>query len=154
VRVASARARWFGVTLAVLLLDQLSKSAIRAALAPGESHPLLWDLVSLTFTENQGASFGILQGAGLPISIVSIVALGVFAYVTLFSDVSEKGLLFAIALAAGGIAGNLIDRLAQGAVTDFIDIGFWPVFNVADSAIVVGVAIIVAYLLRSSSRDD
>jgi len=90
---------------------------------------------------NTGAAFGILQGSTLFLIIVSCVAvLAITAYLRYYP--------FALALILGGTIGNLIDRVFLGHVIDFIDVGFWPVFNIADSANTVGVILLVWQLLR------
>ncbi len=138
--------------LLVVAADQLSKLWIRSNLASGESLPET-GLFRLTRIHNTGAAFGIFQGQSLPLTIVAIVGIIV---ILLFALYFSRRFLFldnrlsklALGLVLGGTIGNLIDRLRLGYITDFIDIGIWPAFNLADSSIVVGV-ILFAYSLRS-----
>jgi len=138
--------------LLVVAADQVSKIWIRANLARGESLPET-GLFRLTHVHNTGASFGLFQDQSFPLTIVALIGIVAILLVVLlayrrfpFLD-SRLGNL-ALGLVLGGTMGNLIDRLRFGYVTDFVDIGIWPAFNIADSAITVGV-IIFAYSLLS-----
>jgi signal peptidase II len=134
----------------VVAADQLTKVLIRSHLAVGESLPVTgW--LSLTHASNTGAAFGIFQGQSFPLTMVGLVGICVLLLYAFFlyrrlpflnNTLSEV----ALGLILGGTIGNLIDRLRLGYVTDFIDFHFWPAFNVADSAIVVG-AIMFVYLM-------
>ncbi len=129
-----------GTALAVLALDQATKAAVRAWLDRGEHWPSFGDgLLHISRVENSGAAFGILQGAG-PFLLVT-TAVGVIAILAYLLFAPPAGRLYTAALAAvfGGAVGNLVDRVAHGTVTDFIDPARYPAFNVADSAIVIGV---------------
>lgn len=136
-------AAFFGVALAVTVADQLTKSLIRVWLAEGERWPAGAELIRLTHIENSGAAFGILQGAGPFLLVTSAIGVAtVVAY--LFLAPRQDGLagaLYGVALGAvlGGAVGNLIDRVTRQTVTDFIDPTRYPAFNIADSAIVLGV---------------
>jgi len=145
--------------LLVVAADQLSKIWIRSNLAVGESLPEA-GFFQLTHVQNTGAVFGLFQGQSFPLTVVAligIVILLVYALVIYrhfpFLD-SMLGKL-ALGLVLGGTVGNLIDRLTTDLhyVTDFISIGIWPAFNIADSAITVGVIIFAYSLLRSLSRE-
>jgi signal peptidase II len=141
----------------VVAADQLTKVLIRSHLAVGESLPVTgW--LSLTHASNTGAAFGIFQGQSFPLTMVGLVGICVLLLYAFFlyrrlpflnSALSEV----ALGLILGGTIGNLIDRLRLGYVTDFIDFHFWPAFNVADSAIVVG-ALIFVYLMLASVQAE
>ena len=140
----------FLTTLLVIAADQLSKIWIRSNLAIGESLPET-GLFRLIHVPNTGAAFGLFQGQSLPLTIVAIVGIVVLLIFVLFiyrryPFLNDKLGKPALGLILGGTVGNLIDRLRLGYVTDFIDIGIWPAFNIADSAITVGV-ILLAYSL-------
>jgi len=131
----------------VLAADQISKYIVRLKMNPHESLPVIKGIFHITYVQNTGAAFSILRGKTyffIMVSIVIILAVIIF----LRKVPPEKKLLrIAMALVLGGAAGNnLIDRLRFGYVVDFLDFRIWPVFNIADSAIVVGV-IILAYLM-------
>ena len=137
-------ARSFSVAALVVLLDQGVKALVRARLDYGATWPEGWELIRLTHIENTGAAFGILQGAGGALTVVTLIAIAAIAVILL--RLSEHNRRYALSLSAilGGAIGNLIDRLRLGAVTDFIDPTHYPAFNIADSAIVVGVLALLA----------
>ncbi|MDP2951927.1 MAG: signal peptidase II [Chloroflexota bacterium] len=145
------RVDWFFVLAAglVLVADQATKFAVRAYLAPGQSIPGE-GLVRLTHVMNRGASFGLFANQTIPLIITG--AIGVLALLLYYRYLPTQNLLLkgGLGLELGGAAGNLIDRISLGYVTDFIDLAVWPVFNVADSAITVGVALLLYYFLFHS----
>lgn len=147
------------ITALVVVIDQLSKAWIRLNLAPGQSLPPT-GFFRFTRVHNTGAAFGLFQDQFLPITvfvIISGIVLLVFSF--FFADRfrlsnSWTGKL-ALGLLLGGTIGNLIDRLNLGYITDFIDIGIWPSFNIADSAIVVGVGLLAYSILSlGTARTD
>ena len=142
---------------AVVVLDQMTKAAALARLIPGHPLVLVDGWLSLTLVRNPGLAFGLL-GTVPPawrwvVATLSIVALLVLARVALrvLPTGGFTGVV-AVALIFGGAVGNLIDRARFGAVVDFVDVHYrgwhWPAFNVADSAISVGVALLALRLLR------
>ena len=149
--------KWRGVVLGlsfllVITADQLTKILWVESYKAGE---VIYQLgfFQLTHVQNTGASFGIFQGHSFALMIVEIVgivillAMAFYIYRRLPYLVSLPNTI-AFSLILGGTVGNLIDRLRLEHVTDFIDIGIWPVFNVADSAITIGVIVIVLSLIR------
>jgi signal peptidase II len=155
-KVGSLLVKWRGAVpglsfLLVVTADQLTKVWVRSY----EEGEVICQLgfLQLTHVQNTGASFGIFKGHSSTLMIVDIVgiviltAMALYIYrrlpylVTLLNTV-------AFSLILAGTVGNLIDRLRLEYVTDFIDVGFWPVFNVADSAITIGVIILVFSLVR------
>jgi signal peptidase II len=129
------------VAVVALALDQATKALIRGQLLPGERIDLFAG-VDLVRVSNRGIAFGLLDDAG---SLVLVLAAVAFAsLLVVFMAASERrGLWLPIGLLAGGAIGNLIDRIHEGAVTDFVDIGPWPAFNLADVEITAGVVILV-----------
>lgn len=138
------------VALLVLAADQISKALVVARLALGQSvdlAPWLAPVFSITRTANTGASFGLFQGTS---DILAIIAVAVVVVILLYYRQVPPGqwpLRAVLGLQLGGALGNLADRLTRGAVVDFIDVNFWPlrdwpIFNVADAAIVAGVALL------------
>lgn len=126
------------VGLVVAGLDQATKALAQAALTPGESVSVFFG-VDLNLVRNTGIAFGVLAGAGEGL-IVAVTALAVVALVVFFAARVTRPLLWLpVGMVLGGAAGNLVDRGRTGAVVDFIDPTFWPAFNLADTAIVVGV---------------
>lgn len=138
-----------GILCAVVVAaDQAIKALIEDRLYVGEIVDVLGPL-SLTLSHNKGVAFGLAGGAGVGLVLVTVAALALIAFV--FSrDPAKPGLWVAVGLLAGGALGNLIDRLAAGEVTDYIDVGSWPAFNLADVAITVGVVLMVLIYLRDA----
>ncbi len=140
-----------------ILLDQLSKAWIRATLDLGESIALAGPL-SLTHVANEGSVFGLGQGHIIVPTIGSIIVLALIPitlrYASLhYSYIPGRIETLCIALIAGGAIGNLIDRLRLSSVTDFIDVELaegvhWPMFNLADSCIVVGTIVLLVYIAK------
>jgi len=143
--------------VAVLALDQVSKFLVRANMYPGQYMPQE-GFFRLTYITNTGGVFGILQHQTFLISIATLVGIAVILLYTRFARFNSMVLRVAFGLLLGGSIGNLIDRVFLGSVVDFIDIGIghyrWPTFNLADSALVVGVIIVLYYLLFSARRQD
>ena len=137
------------IAATVVAVDQAAKLAVRTYLAPpGTSVPLIGDLVRLTFVRNVGAAFGMLPGGRIAFIVVSVSAVCVIAGYLVRRHPVHPWLVWALGLVAGGAVGNLIDRAYFGWVTDFIQWPFgFPVFNVADSSVVIGVAMLVWWLL-------
>ncbi|PKQ21373.1 MAG: signal peptidase II [Actinobacteria bacterium HGW-Actinobacteria-6] len=141
-----------GTALLVVAVDQISKAAIRANFSLGESVPLIKGVINLTYVRNMGAAFGLFPGK-LPVFIaISIGVLGGIAWVWWRIKPQSRWVALALGLVAGGATGNLIDRIVAGRVTDFFDVGWWPVFNIADMALDIGVAILLFWLLFSGDE--
>lgn len=150
---------------AVLILDQLSKAWISTNMVSHDIRPIIDGIVRLRYTENTGAAFGLFQGGT---GVLSISAIAIIAAIVL--SATRMGnrnpmLMLALGLVLGGALGNLTDRLRLGYVRDFIeayglriDLGgttyTFPVFNVADSAITIGVLLIMAILLFSKPEPE
>ncbi len=146
---------FFLTALLIVVADQLSKLWVRTNLTVGQSLPEV-GFPRLTHVNNTGAAFGLFQGQSFPLTIVAIVSIIVLSVYALFlyrrfPFLDNRLAWLGLGLILGGTVGNLIDRLRFGYVTDFIDFGFWPAFNIGDSAIVVGV-IMFAYTLLSLAR--
>jgi signal peptidase II len=152
-RAASA---WFFAAAAVLVLiaDQVTKVAAENALAAhGASIPVIGRVVSLSRAHNTGAVFGLLPGSVGSLTIISLIlCLAIVAFATHALGRSRL-MTVALALTLGGAAGNLADRVWLGYVRDFLGIGFWPAFNLADAAITVGVLLVLAHLLAGGRRE-
>jgi signal peptidase II len=138
-----------GIAIASVVLDQATKALVRTSLVPGRSIPVLDGVLHFTYVRNLGAAFGLLPGARtLFIATSFLVLIFVAAFWAKFRP-AQWPLVIALALICGGATGNLIDRILLGKVTDFIDFTLinFPVFNVADSAIVIGVGLLAVWLL-------
>lgn len=141
--------------LTVLALDQVSKVVARQFLsdAGANSVPLLGGLIRITHVENRGAAFGLLQDQTFFFIAVGLIVVAGILVGHRFVPGHQTALALCLGLQLGGATGNLIDRLRyDGSVFDFIELPYWPVFNVADSAIVVGTAVLAYHLLRGASE--
>jgi signal peptidase II len=159
------------ISLLVILLDQLSKTVVVHHFQMGESIPVLGNFFKLTYILNPGGVFGSKLGSQNFYTIISVLALLVTSW--FFFKTKSAGIWFRIGLCMvlGGAVGNLLDRLRFGEVVDFLDFDFfninlpsskilffnfpgfsldrWPVFNLADSFVLIGIIFIIAYLLKS-----
>ncbi|MBR2214487.1 MAG: signal peptidase II [Selenomonadaceae bacterium] len=135
------------IFFALVMLDQLVKLAVKVFMYPGESIPILPQIFHLTYVLNPGAAFGILENQRLFFilagGVVLLAALYFLPKIRQESAVMHYG---CAALLAGAV-GNLIDRVYNGLVVDFLDFRFWPVFNIADIAIVLGVGCMMYALM-------
>ena len=138
---------FFLPAIGVLVADQLSKAWIRQNLALGESLPPDGPL-RLTHIQNAGAVLGITANPIFLILLNSAVLLFVLLFYRRLPSLAVRA---SLGLVLGGGMGNLVDRLRMGYVTDFMDIRVWPIFNVADSAVVVGSVIILYLVLRGKA---
>lgn len=131
------------IGLLVLFFDQLTKFWVQNSMLPRDSIPLIPGVFHLTYVQNTGAAFGFLRGKTLFFIVVAVLVLGfiIFLAPRLSREKPLLGLVFGLLL--GGALGNLIDRIRYGYVIDFLDFRVWPVFNIADMAIVVGVCFLI-----------
>jgi len=136
------------VSVSIVVLDQILKFAIANALEPGQSVPVIKNIFHITLVQNTGAAFGILKNQAVLFIAISIIAILLVLYYLPKLGKKDKFAKVSFALILGGAAGNLIDRLRFGYVIDFIDFRIWPVFNVADSALTIGVLLLAIELLR------
>jgi len=139
----------FSVALIAALLDQLTKFLIRANLQLNESLPIINNILHLTYITNTGSAFGLFKSLNWFFMLFSIaVIIAIYYYLRNNVKENEKLVQFAVGLLLGGTIGNLTDRLFYGAVTDFIDLRIWPVFNIADSAITISVVLLIILLWK------
>ncbi|QIA26864.1 signal peptidase II [Thermaerobacter sp. PB12/4term] len=141
-----------GTALLVLAADQATKAWVLARIAPWGTVPVLPGVVQWTYVQNRGAAFGLLQNQTLFFIVVAVVVIAAILYWLPRLPGRAGSARLALGLQLGGAVGNLIDRLRWGYVVDFVDLEFWPlhrwpVFNVADAAIVTGTALLVLWLL-------
>lgn len=134
--------------IGVIALDQLSKLIVVNRLSLSRSVPLIDGILKITLARNPGGAFGILQSKGSLVMIVTAaISIGLLG-ILLFMDLRNGYIKLGLAIIAGGALGNLIDRIRLGYVVDFLDLGVWPVFNLADVAIVAGTGVIILSLIR------
>lgn len=137
------RAFFWGSAAAVVALDQATKAAVRASMEVGEAWPAGDWPVRIRYVTNTGAAFGILEDQTLFLMLMALVGLAAIYLYYRYPPFDHLIVPAAIGMMLGGALGNLIDRVRLGRVTDFIDLGWWPAFNVADSSITVGIAVIL-----------
>ncbi len=139
------------LSVIVVLVDQVSKLSVKYFFVYNKPYKIIDDYIRLTYIENPGMAFGIKVDGQLFFTIfASFATIVIFVYI--FRSRKEKlALRVALALILGGAIGNLIDRLVYGKVIDFIEIGFhnvyWPIFNIADSAVTIGMVILITLVL-------
>ena len=128
--------------VAVLVIDQAVKVAVRGSLQPGEEREVLGSVVQLTYVRNTGVAFGQLSGNGALVALLVAAAVGILLWYFL-THLDTPLIWLPAGLVVGGALGNVIDRVGQGAVTDYVKLPGWPSFNVADVAITGGVILMV-----------
>lgn len=135
-----------GIGIVVIVLDQLSKRLITGWLGPASEHHRveIWGpIFGMEYARNSGAAFGLFGGQGILLSAVALVIIAGLLIAARREAVQGPWQMVGMGLLIGGALGNLIDRLRHGYVTDFIDVGPWPTFNLADSAITIGIVLVI-----------
>ena len=153
---ALERFRWLGLSFSVLAADQATKLAVERATDSGWSHAVIPGFLDLVHTRNRGIAFGMLSDSNSPwmqilLIFFSLLAACVMAWLLLSGRAGGQRSHAGLALILGGAVGNVLDRMMQGSVVDFILVYFrsfhWPAFNLADSAIVIGAGLVLLDLL-------
>ena len=155
----SRRPNWplfAGLAVAVVAADQVTKALVTGALRPGESRPIIGDLVRIVFSQNSGALFGLFKDNAVMFGIVSLGVVGlIIAYHGRTGG--STWMTVTLGLLLGGAIGNMLDRLLRGYVVDFVDGGIgnvrWYTFNVADAAISLSILLLLAAAVRPSLAD-
>ena len=154
------RKYWQIAVIAILIvaLDQWTKSLVRASIPLGGSWlPAGWEWLSpyarIVHWYNTGAAFGMFQQGGMVFTVLAFIVIGLILYYYPQVEKADWSLRLAMSMQLGGAAGNLIDRLTIGHVTDFISIGSFAVFNIADMSITCGVAILILTVWLQERRD-
>jgi signal peptidase II len=149
--LAAGAWQWAGlvaVALAAVVADQVTKHVVTSTISLDESVRVLGPL-SIHHVQNTGIAFGFFSGATSIVTIVTAIAVVWMLVFFARSGARHPVLPAALGLLAGGSTSNLVDRIRLGHVTDFIDLSYWPAFNLADSFIVVGVAILLGALVAA-----
>ena len=144
----------FVLPLAVVILDQFSKYIVVENMSLGESIPIIEEVFHLTYILNPGAAFGMFAHNRLFFIAIAVVVIGIIIWVRKEILASPWEVKAGCGLFLGGAIGNLIDRARQGLVIDFFDFRIWPVFNIADIAICIGVGLIIWNLLKTELKRD
>lgn len=136
------------IILVVLAVDYFVKSNIRATMYAGQSIPVIDGIFSITYVQNRGAAFSIFEGHEIFLMVLPALALIIALWYMEKYKNEHWTLLLALQLIISGGLGNLIDRVVRGFVTDMFDFHFWPVFNIADIAIVVGCGFLILFMFK------
>lgn len=144
----------FVLPLAVVILDQFSKYIVVENMALGESIPIIEEVFHLTYILNPGAAFGMFAHNRLFFIAIAVVVISIIIWARREILASPWEVKAGCGLFLGGAIGNLIDRARQGLVIDFFDFRIWPVFNIADIAICIGVGLIIWNLLKTELKRD
>lgn len=133
--------------LILLIADQAVKHLIRTTMVEGQSIPIIANIFHITYIENPGAAFGILANQRILFLVLTALIVGIMIY--LYFSLQNKKSLTAISLGivVSGAIGNFIDRFLQGTVTDFLDFRIWPIFNIADICICIGLVFICYFVI-------
>jgi signal peptidase II len=161
--ILPARFRWLWLTLAVVFLDRATKAWFESQTSEGWRHELIHNFMYLVHSRNPGLAFGFLSDSGSAVTRIvliggSIAISAVLAWLLITSQTGSHLAIAGLALLLGGAMGNVTDRLLHGAVTDFFEVWFgsyhYPAFNVADSAIAIGAALILFDILFGKRQED
>ena len=141
------------LVIAVLIIDQITKKIVMDSMQPNQTIPIIENIFHITFVRNPGAAFGILQDQRMFfIVITSIIILVIIAIYWKLAHERNLMLTIALGLQLGGALGNYIDRIRFAYVVDFFDFRVWPVFNVADMALVAGVILLAWQIIVKQDK--
>ena len=144
-------ARWrrdlvfFLIATAVIGADQFTKSLVRSNLLLGEEWDRSFAFVKIIHVVNSGAAFGILQGQTPFLIVTSLLGVAAIVLYYVYPPMDHGLIRVALGMQLGGAAGNLIDRVRMGEVTDFVDVGRFPTFNVADASISTSIVVVLLF---------
>ncbi len=150
----------FLIATAVIVVDQITKVLVRENIALGEAWapiPAIGDFFRFLYWQNRGAAFGTLQNAG---PILTVVRIAIALFIIVFyqkAEIKDTLMKVALSLMLGGAVGNLVDQFTLGFVTDFIAVGRFPIFNVADSSVTIGVGLMLLDMIikeKNGSKAD
>ncbi len=146
------------LSIIFLIVDQITKILVVNSLVPGENIEIIKNIFSIIYTNNTGAAFSILLGKRIFLIVVAVLIIGVLLYYIKRNKIEKKIDIIALSFVIGGSLGNLIDRIVRGYVIDFISIKLgnynFPIFNVADILIVIGVFLLLLSSRRRQSDDN
>lgn len=158
---------YYIIALIVFIADQITKQLIKMNMEIGDAHPVWGNFFAITSHRNEGAAFGILQGQRVFFLIITIIfVIGIFYFLRKMIALGNKLLPLALSLMLGGAVGNFLDRAIHGKVVDFLQFNFqfsvfgldvdyiFPIFNVADSGVVVGTILVLFDTLLSWRRES
>ena len=138
----------FSTAVIAVILDQFTKFLVRRNFQLNDSFAVINKFLYLTYVTNTGTAFGLFKGVNAVFVFISFAVLIFIFYFMMQIQENDRLMQLSLGLLLAGTLGNLIDRLAYGHVIDFIDFRFWPVFNVADSAVSVSIIILIILLWK------
>jgi len=138
----------------IIGFDQLTKFLVQANMQTGESFPVIANMFHITYILNAGAAFGILEHRTSFFVIIALVLVVAIVYLYPRLPADELILKWGTGALFGGAIGNLIDRIRIGYVIDFFDFRIWPIFNIADMCIVIGISCIIYKLINCSEKEE
>ncbi|HJN56650.1 MAG: signal peptidase II [Candidatus Woesearchaeota archaeon] len=138
----------FSIALIAVIIDQIVKFLIRINFELNQTIPILKNIFHLTYINNYGAGFGILQQQKWILIFISLIVIGFILYYLDRIKEKEAFLQVLVGLVLGGTIGNLIDRISFGYVVDFLDFRIWPIFNFADSFVTIGIIGLIVYFWK------
>ena len=146
------------LSIIFLIIDQITKILVVNSLVPGENIEIIKNIFNIIYTNNTGAAFSILLGKRIFLIVVAVLIIGVLLYYIKRNKIEKKIDIIALSFVIGGSLGNLIDRIVRGYVIDFISIKIgnynFPIFNVADALIVVGVILLLLGAKGGNKHDN
>lgn len=146
---------YYLIIAAVLLLDQITKYIVRAGMELYQSIPIIDGVFHITYIQNSGAAFSMLQGKTFLLLLLPLLfSIAFFAAIIKLRKSGHWTLLLSLSMIVAGGIGNLIDRATMGSVTDFLDFRFWPIFNVADIAVCCGCGLLLIYVIFVDGKKD
>jgi signal peptidase II len=145
-----------GIGASVLMADQITKWLVADRLGPDEvshRHEILGDFIAIHYVENKGVAFGLFQGQAMMATVLAVIVLALLVRTYRRADGASWRMVCGCGLIVGGAVGNIADRVRLGYVVDFVAVSAWPKFNVADSAITIGVLLLAwRYFLDESGE--
>lgn len=144
----------FLLSMIILCIDQWSKYYVEQHMTLGMSIPIIENIFHISYILNPGAAFGILEHKTEFLILIALIMIAAVIYLYPRIPSSNRLLRAGLGLLVGGSLGNVIDRVRTGYVVDFFDFRIWPVFNIADTAIVCGVALIIFSTIFLSTKED
>lgn len=142
----------FWIAAGVFIVDRITKSIVINHIFMGQSMKVIPGIFNFTLVLNTGTAFGLFKGQRIIFILFSFAVIGAIVGYILKHKEMNSVFTWALGLILGGAAGNLLDRIAHGCVIDFLDFRVWPVFNIADSCITIGVAILILNMWATNSR--
>ena len=144
---------FYVLTIVVIICDQLTKYVVRETIPLYETF-IQVGIFSIVHGQNTGSAFGLFAGFTNYLIVASLIGLALILYFFVKQASANLFVRIAVGLIVGGAVGNLIDRVKDGFVVDFISVGWWPAFNVADSAISIGMTVMVLFMIFGNKIDN